>query len=159
MRETGSGAVTRARRPRRFHRPLSFLPGGMALIWYVAIGSAVGGVARYLLGGWIQQRAGTFFPVQTLVINVTGSVLLGFLQRYGLDSSGLSPEVRTMLTIGFCGGYTTFSTYSFETVRLIESGDSMRALLYTVLSVVLSVAGAVLGMVAARELLALRGRI
>lgn len=129
------------------------------MIWYVAIGSAFGGVARYLLGGWIQHRAGTFFPVQTIVINVTGSFLLGFLQRYGLDSTALSPEVRTMLTIGFCGGYTTFSTFSLETVRLIESGDSMRALLYTGLSVVLSVAGAVLGIVAARELLALRGRL
>lgn len=159
MRENGSGAVNRARRPPGFRLPLLLLPGGVAVIWYVAIGSAFGGMARYLLGGWIQQRAGTFFPVQTLIINVTGSFLLGFLQRYGLDSSGLSPEVRAMLTIGFCGGYTTFSTFSLETVRLIESGDSMRALLYTGLSVVLSVAGVVLGMVAARELLALRGRI
>ena len=159
MRETGSGAVNRAGRPLRVHRPLPFRQGGVAVIWYVAIGSAFGGVARFVLGGWIQQRAGTFFPVQTIVINVTGSFLLGFLQRYGLDSTALSPEVRTMLTIGFCGGYTTFSTFSLETVRLIESGDSMRALLYTGLSVVLSVAGAVLGIVAARELLALRGRL
>lgn len=126
------------------------------MIWYVALGSAVGGVVRYLLGGWIQQRAGTAFPIQTLLINVTGSFLLGFLQRYALDSAVISPEVRTMLTIGFCGGYTTFSTFSFETVRMLEDGDWKRAALYMSLSVILSVGAVVLGISAARELLALR---
>jgi CrcB protein len=126
------------------------------MLWFVALGSAAGGMARYLLGGWIQERAGTVFPVQTLVINVTGSLLLGFLQRYGLESAALSPEVRTMLTIGFCGGYTTFSTFSQETVRLLEDGDWRRATLYTILSVVLSVGAALLGIVAAKELIALR---
>jgi CrcB protein len=126
------------------------------MIWYVALGSAVGGVVRYLLGGWIQQRAGTAFPIQTLLINVTGSLLLGFLQRYALESAAISPEVRTMLTIGFCGGYTTFSTFSFETLRMLEDGDWKRAALYTSLSVVLSVGAAVAGVSAAKELLALR---
>ena len=126
------------------------------MIWYVALGSAVGGVTRYLLGGWIQQRAGGTFPIQTLLINVSGSFLLGFLQRYALDATAISPEVRTMLTIGFCGGYTTFSTFSFETVRLLEDGDWRRATLYIGLSIVLSIGGAVLGVTAAREFLALR---
>jgi CrcB protein len=128
----------------------------MIMIWFVALGSAVGGVTRYLLGGWIQQRAGTTFPIQTLFINVTGSFLLGFLQRYALDSAVISPEVRAMLTIGFCGGYTTFSTFSFETVRLLEDGDWKRAALYMTMSVILSVGAAVLGVSAAKELLALR---
>lgn len=74
------------------------------MIWYVALGSAVGGALRYLLGGLIQERAGTTFPVQTLFINASGSLLLGFIQRYALDTSALSPEVRTMLTIGLCRG-------------------------------------------------------
>jgi CrcB protein len=126
------------------------------MIWYVALGSAVGGVLRYLLGGWVQERAGTTFPIQTLLINVTGSLLLGFLQQYALETSAVSPEVRTMLTIGFCGGYTTFSTFSFETVRMLEDGDWRRAALYVTLSVVLSVGAAILGIVAARELIALR---
>ena len=60
------------------------------MIWYVALGSAVGGVLRYLLGGWVQDRAGTTFPVQTLLINVTGSLLLGFLQRYALETTAIS---------------------------------------------------------------------
>lgn len=126
------------------------------MIWFVALGSALGGVTRYLLGGWIQQRAGTAFPIQTLLINVTGSLLLGFLQRYALESVAISPEIRTMLTIGFCGGYTTFSTFSFETVRMLEDGDWKRAALYVSLSVILSVGAAVLGISAAKELLAFR---
>lgn len=126
------------------------------MIWYVALGSAAGGVMRYVLGGWIQHRSGSSFPLQTLIINVTGSLLLGFLQRYALESSAISPEVRTMLTIGFCGGYTTFSTFSFETVRLMEEGDWRRAGLYILLSVSLSVGAAILGVMGARELLALR---
>jgi CrcB protein len=128
------------------------------MIWYVAFGSAVGGVLRYLLGGWVQERVGTTFPIQTLLINVTGSFLLGFLQHYALDTTAISPEVRTMLTIGFCGGYTTFSTFSFETVRMLEDGDWRRAVLYITLSVTLTVGAAVLGIVAARELVALKQR-
>lgn len=126
------------------------------MIWFIALGSAVGGVARYLLGGWIQERTGSTFPTQTLLINVTGSFLLGLIQRYALESAGISPEVRTMLTIGFCGGYTTFSTFSLETVRMLEDGDWKRATLYVILSVVLSVGAVVAGVAAAKELLALR---
>ena len=125
------------------------------MIWYVALGSAVGGIARYLVGGWIQERAHTF-PLGTLLINVSGSFLLGFIQRYALESSGISPEVRTMLTLGFCSGYTTFSTFSFEAVRMLEDGDWRRAGLYMILSVVGCIGAAFLGLAAAKELVALR---
>lgn len=126
------------------------------MIWYVALGSAIGGVARYLLGGFIQERAGTVFPIQTLAINVTGSFLLGLIQRFALDSTAISPEARAFLTIGVCGGYTTFSTFSLETVRLMEDGDWRRAGLYVAGSVILSIAAALLGIAAARQLLELR---
>ena len=126
------------------------------MIWYIAFGSALGGAARHLLGGWIQSRAGPDFPVGTLVINVTGSFLLGLLYRYAADSAAITPEVRAMLTIGICGGYTTFSTFSYETVRLLEEGEFGRAGLYIGLSILLSVAAAFLGLVAGRELVALR---
>lgn len=129
------------------------------MLWYVALGSALGGMARYLLGGWIQGRSGSLFPIQTLVINVTGSFLLGFVQRYALESTAISPEIRTLLTIGFCGGYTTFSTFSLESVRLMEDGDWRRAAAYIGLSVVLSIGGVMLGLGAARQLLAFRQRI
>jgi CrcB protein len=128
------------------------------MIWYVALGSAVGGVTRYLLGGWIQTRAGTTFPIQTLLINLTGSFLLGFLQTYALESSAIPPGIRAMLTIGFCGGYTTFSTFSFETVRMLEDGDWRRAGLYMGLSLVLCVIGAIAGVMLAREFVTLKHR-
>ena len=128
------------------------------MIWYVAVGSAVGGVARYLLGAYIQQGAGPSFPTGTLVVNVSGSFLLGLLLRYALGSGAISPELRAMLTIGFCGGYTTFSTFSFESAVLLEEGQHARAGLYILASVVLSLVGMWLGFAAARELLAARSR-
>lgn len=123
---------------------------------YVAAGSALGGAARLLLGAAIQQRAGAGFPLGTLVINITGSFLLGFLLRYALATPAVSVEMRAFLTTGLCGGYTTFSTFSYESMALIEDGQYQRALLYIVLSVVLSLVGTYLGIIAARELLVLR---
>jgi len=126
------------------------------MIWFVALGSALGGAARYLLGGLVQQASRSTFPTGTLAINVTGSFLLGLIYRYAADSAAISPELRGMLAIGFCGGFTTFSTFSYETVRLIEDGEFARASAYMLLSVVLSVGGAMLGLAAGRELLLLR---
>lgn len=128
------------------------------MIWYIAVGGAVGSVARFWLGTLIQQRVGAGFPLGTLVINITGSLLLGFLWRFALASPTISPEIRALLTTGFCGGYTTFSTFSFETATLIEDGQYERAAMYVGLSVVISLAGTFLGFAAARELIALRGR-
>ena len=87
----------------------------MKLFWAIAVGAAAGGVSRFYLGAAIQQRLGTDFPWGTLAINITGSLLLGFLLRYALATPAISLELRAMLTVGFCGGYTTFSSYSYET--------------------------------------------
>jgi CrcB protein len=119
-------------------------------VWLVALGSAVGGVARFLLGAAVQHRLGTTFPVGTLVINVSGSLLLGFLLRFLLAMPAATPEVRAMLMAGFCGGYTTFSTFSLDAALLIEAGQAGRATLYAVASVVLSIAGCFGGMWVAR---------
>lgn len=129
------------------------------MLWYVAIGSAVGGVIRYLLGGAIQRALAASFPVGTLVINVTGSALLGFIFRYALETPAVTPEIRALLGVGFCGGYTTFSTFSYETLTLLEDGDWRRAGLYVGLSLLGSVLAAFLGFMAARELIALRTRL
>ena len=83
-----------------------------ALIWSVALGSAVGGVARFLVGGLVQRAAPGPFPYGTLLINMSGSLLLGFILRYALLTPELSAEWRAGLTIGLCGGFTTFSTFS-----------------------------------------------
>jgi CrcB protein len=126
------------------------------MIYYIAFGGAIGSVTRYLVGVFIQTRAGGAFPMGTLVINITGSMLLGFLLQYTLSSATVSPEVRALLTTGFCGGYTTFSTFSYEAVRLFEEGDYWRFGAYIGASVVLGLIGCIVGMMGAKSLLALR---
>ena len=115
------------------------------VIWYIALGSAVGGVGRYLLGGLIQDWSGSSFPVGTLIVNISGSFLLGLISGYALESAAISAEVRAFLTIGICGGYTTFSTFSLETVNLLRDGDYARAASYLSLSVLISSGGGVRG--------------
>ncbi len=126
------------------------------LIWYVALGGAAGSALRYVIATWIQARSGSVFPVGTVIVNISGSLLLGLVLRYALETPVVSPEVRALLTTGVIGGYTTFSTFSYETAALIEDGDWRRAALYVGLSVVVSLAGTFVGFAAARELLALR---
>lgn len=126
------------------------------MVWYVALGGAIGSMARYLVGLTVQSRSGLDFPVGTLLVNLTGCLLLGFLARYLLETSAVSPEVRALLTTGLCGGYTTFSTFSYETVTLIEDADWRRAALYVALSVLGTLGATVLGMAGARLLLDLR---
>jgi fluoride exporter len=128
----------------------------MRLVWYVALGGAVGSVSRYLIGLAIHGRTGTDFPVGTLLVNLSGCLLLGFLVHYALATPAITPEVSALLTTGFCGGYTTFSTFSYETVALLQDGDWRRATLYVSLSVVGSVLGVLLGIAGARQVLALR---
>ena len=131
----------------------------LTMLLYVALGSAVGGVSRYLLGGLIQRLLDTTFPAGTLLINISGSFLIGAILRYAIETPTLSPEVRALLTIGFCGGYTTFSTFSYETVALLEDGEWTRAGLYVGASVLLSLVGVFLGFALAREVTVLRERI
>lgn len=128
----------------------------MRIFWAVAIGAALGGVSRYYLTVAIQERAGIAFPAGTFVINVTGSLVLGFIMRYALQSAGVSAEMRALLTSGFCGGYTTFSTFSYETALMLDDGEYGRAALYAGASVVVSLIGVFLGFAAANSLLALR---
>ena len=129
------------------------------MLWYIAFGSAIGGVTRYLVGGAVQRLTPGTFPVGTLIVNVTGSFLLGAILRYAIDTPAVTPELRAFLTIGFCGGYTTFSTFSYESVALLEDGDWVRAAVYIGLSVALSIAVTFLGLAAARELVIVRSRL
>ena len=122
----------------------------------VALGSGVGGVARVVLGNAVQARAAGAFPLGTFVVNVTGSLALGFLMRYTMASPTMSTEMRVMLTTGFCGGYTTFSTFSYETLTLIEAGDYRRASLYAAASVVLAIIATLVGVWIAGEMLRTR---
>jgi CrcB protein len=126
------------------------------MLLYVALGSAIGGVARYLLGGLAQRMFETSFPIGTLFINISGSFLLGAIVRYALETPTVSPDLRAFLTIGLCGGYTTFSTFSYETVALLEDGEWTRAGIYVVASVVLALAGTLVGFALARQAISWR---
>ncbi len=130
----------------------------MRLILAVALGSAAGGVARFLLSAWLEQRATSSFPYATLLVNLSGSLLLGFLATWTYETVGVPADVRALLTTGLCGGYTTFSTFSLETVALAEEGAIGRAALYVTFSVVLCVIGAYGGVLGARQLVLLRGQ-
>jgi fluoride exporter len=126
------------------------------MLLYVAMGSAIGGVARYLLGGLVQRMFDTTFPIGTMLINISGSLLLGAIVRYAIETPTLSPDLRAFLTIGLCGGYTTFSTFSYETVALLEDGEWTRAGFYVVASVTLALIGTLLGFVLARQAISWR---
>ena len=128
----------------------------MRIFWSVAIGAALGGVSRYYLTLAIQERVGIAFPAGTFIINVTGSFVLGFIMRYALQTGVVSAETRAFLTTGFCGGYTTFSSFSYETALMLDDGDYGRAALYVGASVLVALAGTFLGFAAANRLLALR---
>jgi fluoride exporter len=128
----------------------------MNLLWYVALGSAVGGASRFALSTFVQQRASSAFPFGTLIVNITGSLILGFVLRYALASPSVSAEMRALLTTGFCGGYTTFSTFSYETIKLIEDGDYRQAGGYVLASVVLSLIATFVGILLAGQLVARR---
>jgi len=125
-------------------------------VWiFVAVGGATGALARYWLSGWVASAFSGFFPLGTLVVNVLGSFLLGFGMQ-AMEAVPVSAEVRTMLTIGFLGAFTTFSTFSYETVALLRDGDWTRASLYTGLSFVLGLTAVLIGMGAASVLLRAR---
>ena len=117
----------------------------------VGVGSFVGGNLRYLLGRWVGSAVDTRFPLATFLINVGGSLVLGFVS--GLVSQKAVPNadaVRLALGVGLCGGFTTFSTFEFETHALLEDGLWLTALANVLLSVVAGLVALRLGLVAAK---------
>lgn len=112
----------------------------------------LGCISRYLVSGWVYNFMGRALPYGTLAVNIGGSFLLGFLMTFGLRSTLLPPGLRIGLTVGFMGGFTTFSTFSFETLKLVEEGSLMQAGANVVLNVVLCLVFAVLGVMLARQI-------
>jgi CrcB protein len=107
---------------------------------------AAGTLARYGLQGLVQHRTGTGFPSGTLVVNLLGCFLLGGIAEYGLTHLALPPEWRIGITVGFFGAFTTFSTFSWETVQLLRDGEWMRASVYVLASVIGGIVAVVFGM-------------
>jgi len=97
---------------------------------------ALGTLARYGLQGFVQYRSGAAFPTGTLAVNLLGCFLLGGVAQYALQRLSIPPEWRIGLTIGFMGAFTTFSTFGYETVKMLEDGEWTKAALYILASVV-----------------------
>jgi fluoride exporter len=118
----------------------------MTYLW-IALGSALGGMARYGCSGLAARWLGADFPWGTLIVNVSGSLLIGFLATMLAPDGRLlaPPDVRAFLTIGLLGGFTTFSSFSLETLNLARNGDWFSAGSYVVLSVVLCLGAVALG--------------
>jgi len=124
----------------------------MEQLVYIALLGALGCICRYLLSGLAYQVFGTSFPYGTLVVNVAGAFLIGLVMEFSIRSALVPPALRVAVTIGFLGGLTTFSTFSFETFRLLEEGALLVAFCNVAASVFVCLACTWLGIVVARAL-------
>jgi CrcB protein len=118
----------------------------------ISIGAVLGANARFLLGEWVASRLGTAFPYGTLIINVSGSFLVGIVLTVVAERAGAPWWVRPTLAIGFLGSYTTFSTFSYETLSLAQNGSLVLAAANVAGSVVAALLAVVLGTVVGRAI-------
>ena len=122
----------------------------MRLILLVGAGGFVGAVARYLVGGWVQRLLPAAFPYGTLAVNVLGSLLLGAVYELGTARGALDPQLRLMLAVGVLGAFTTFSTFSLETLNLLREGSVLMAGANVLTNILVCLAAVWLGVVLVR---------
>jgi len=115
------------------------------LVAWLIVGGAVGAPARYILDGVVQDRVAGVFPWGTFAVNATGALVLGVVTGLALYH-GLGPLPKTAVGTGFCGAYTTFSTFSFETLRLVEDGGPGLAAAHVLGSVLVGLGAAAIGL-------------
>lgn len=125
---------------------------GSAFFNIFAIGTAgfFGALSRYYLSGWVYTQLGSRFPHGTLAVNITGSLILGFIYALSMDRAIFSPEIKMAITIGFLGSLTTFSTFSLETFNLIYEGSFLLAFINITTNVALSLIAVVAGIALAK---------
>lgn len=124
----------------------------MRIAALIALCGALGCLTRYWLSGWVYTLIGRGFPWGTLVVNVVGAFCIGLIMEFCIRSTLVSPTLRSGLTIGFLGGLTTFSTFSYETFRLLEEGDVLQATANVLFSVLICLALTWSGIITARWL-------
>jgi fluoride exporter len=122
------------------------------LLW-ISLGGALGTAARYLLSVWLLRALGPAFPYGTLAVNVIGSFLLGAIMQAGLDTTLLSPTTRAVLGTGVMGGFTTYSTFNYETLQYLQEGAWAMAGLNVAATLLVCLAAGALGVALARALL------
>ena len=108
---------------------------------FVSAGAAFGGALRYGISSYIQKHISVIFPYGTLVVNIVGSFILGIVMFYLNEKELIGNELRLFLTVGFCGGFTTFSTFSYETLNLFRDSQFSLAIYNVLLNVVLCLLG------------------
>ena len=118
----------------------------------IAVGGAVGAVLRFLTANGVHSLVGREFPYGTLTVNVLGSLCMGFLYVLLLERMDLGPAWRSLLLVGLLGSFTTFSTFSIETLNLIEAGEQLRAAMNIVASILLCLLAVWAGVVLARQI-------
>lgn len=118
----------------------------------IGIGGFIGAIARYAMALWIGQRWGRTFPLGTFVINVSGSFLIGLLMVLFTERLAVSPQWRLLLVVGFLGAYTTFSTFEYETGKLVGDSEMLLAALNVILSVFFGFVALKLGEVIAKSI-------
>ena len=124
----------------------------MTQMMAIAAGGALGALLRYWTSLAVHSRLGSGFPYGTLMVNVLGSLLMGFLYIWLIERIAAGATLRAFLLIGVLGAFTTFSTFSMETLNLVEGGQLGKALLNIVVSVTVCITAAALGIIAARQL-------
>ena len=111
----------------------------------IAIFGAIGTLARYGLQGFVQVRTGGTFPYGTLLVNLTGCFMLGLIGQFTMNRMVISPDWRVAIAVGFFGGYTTFSSFGWETAKMLEDGEWLPATTYVAASVVVGLMLSVVG--------------